>query len=106
MAENTRRPETDFSGVEETFSDIVATHLSPWSAAITFGLRSTMPTEDHKMLTRVRMPLAQAKVLGILLMRGIRQLEQTTDVDIDLPDAMLAELGIAKEDWDRFKGLD
>ena len=106
MEENTRRPENDYSGVEETFSDIIEMNLNPWDAVVTFGLRSTMPTDDHNFKTRVRMPLTQAKVLAVLLTRNIRQLEQRMDVDVDLPDAMLTELGIAKEDWDRFKGLD
>ena len=102
MAQQPQQPRTDFSEIQESFSDIVATHINPWSASISFGLRSNSADEPHKMTYRVRMPLQQAKVLALLLLRGVRQYEEQGQVTIELPNRILQELGIPPEDWKRF----
>lgn len=102
MTQQPKQPRMDFSEVAEHFSDIVGTHINPWSVSISFGLRSNAPGEPHKMNLRVRMPLQQAKVLALLLLRGIRQYEEQGDVTIDLPSRILNDLGIPPEDWKRF----
>lgn len=102
MTQKPQQGKMDFSEVDERFSDIVGTHINPWSASISFGLRSNAPDELHKMTTRIRMPLQQAKVLALLLLRGIRQYEEQGQVNIELPPQILQELGIPPEDWKRF----
>ena len=106
MAQQQRpsRGPMDYSEVQEHFSDVFEINLNPWSAVLNFGLRSVKDDQSSKMELRVRMPLQQAKALGVLLLRTIRGYEQQTQTDIDLPKQILDSLGIAPEDWVRFRG--
>ncbi len=88
---------------EEYFSDVFWTHVNPWSAAVTFGLRKTRIEDSDKMELRVRMPLQQAKALGVILLKTIRRYETEANVSIDLPKEVLKGLDIAPEDWGLFK---
>lgn len=94
---------SDHSEIDESFSDVFETHLTDWSYAITFGLRSVRPDEPHKYTSQVRMPLAQAKALAVLMLRNIRQYEQAAGIDIDLPRDVLDKLQIPQEDWQLFR---
>ena len=92
----------DYSDIEERFADIIGVHSNAWSTSINFGLRSTRPTEEpDKFNVRVRVPLTTAKVLAILILRQIRDQEQTFGITIDLPPPVLEGLGIPPEDWRR-----
>ena len=93
----------DYSEMVESFSDVFEMQITPWSAAITFGSRSLKQGEDHKYTVRVRMPLQQAKALGVLMLRNVRAYEEQTGADIDLPRQVLESLNIPPEDWVRFK---
>lgn len=79
--------------------------VSPWSATLTFGLRALSPTGTNTMDTRMRMPLQQAKALAVMLLRTLRQYEQQSQVEIELPKTVLDELNIPLEDWQRFRGV-
>ena len=94
---------SDHSEIDESFSDVFETHLTDWSYAITFGLRSVRPDEPPKYTSQVRMPLAQAKALAVLMLRNIRQYEQAAGIDIDLPRDVLDKLQIPQEDWQLFR---
>ena len=87
---------------EEYFSDVFWTTLSPWSAAITFGLRMAHPSEKDTPKVRVRMPLQQAKALAVILLRAVRRYESEAKVNIELPSKLLESLGIPSEDWQHF----
>lgn len=90
--------------IEERFSDVFWTSISPWACAITFGIRPVMLNEEEQFpRLRVRMSLEQAKALAIMLLRNIRVYETETNIDIDIPDALLEDLNIPREDWERFK---
>ena len=86
---------------EEHFSDVFWTSLSPWSVAITFGLRMVRPEEQDTPKIRMRMPLQQAKALAVILLRAVRRYESDASVTIELPDQLLENLGIPSEDWKR-----
>jgi hypothetical protein len=49
------------------------------------------------------MPLQQAKALGVILLRTIREYENKANVTVELPQEILKNLNIAPEDWERFK---
>ena len=87
---------------EEYFSDVFWTTLSPWSAALTFGLRQASPNEKDTPKIRVRMPLQQAKALAVILLRAVRKYESDANLTVALPDKLLGNLGIPLEDWKRF----
>jgi hypothetical protein len=99
-----KTPSMDYTDLQEYFSDVFEIHLNPWSGAITFGLRATKQSDDHKMTLRVRMPLQQAKALAVLLLGNIRKYEHQSGTDVDLPKQVLKALEIPPEDWERFKG--
>ena len=101
---NPQIPHQDYSEVQEYFSDVFETHVNPWSAVITFGLRATKDTDTTIFNVRMRMPLQQAKALAAMVMRNIRAYEDQSGADIDLPRVVLDSLGIPPEDWERFKG--
>ena len=90
---------------EERFSDVFWANVNPWSCIITYGLRKAHPSEKDKPSVRVRMPLQQGKALAIILLRSIRQYEQQSGADVDLPRQVLQSLAIPPEDWERFKGI-
>lgn len=96
--------ESDYSEMSEEFSDVFEMQIGAWSAAISFGSRAMKPGESNKYATRIRMPLQQAKAMGVLLLRNVRQYEEQTNTDIDLPRSILDQLNIPFEDWERFKG--
>lgn len=87
---------------EEYFSDVFWISVSPWSASITFGLRTAHPSEKDTATIRMRMPLQQAKALAVMLLRAVRRYETEANVTVELPDKLLKELGIPLEDWKRF----
>ena len=97
-----QRPEDDYSELNEEFSDLFGFHINPWSAAISFGQRSTRPQDSNRYTTRMRMPLSQAKALAVMMLRKIREYEGKAKVEIELPQLVLDELGIPAEDWRRF----
>ena len=95
----------DYEQMVDSFSDTFEMHINPWSASVLFGVRGTRRDEATRFENRIRMPLQQAKALAVMLLRGVRQYEEQTGADIDLPATVLAQLGIAVEDWERFKGI-
>ena len=97
-------PEPDYSAMQELFSDLFEWHINPWSFVLTFGRRSTKADEPNEFQIRMRMPLQQAKAMAVMLLSGIREYEQKTGADIELPEVVLKDLKIAPEDWKRFKG--
>ncbi|MEX2598103.1 MAG: hypothetical protein WD533_00435 [Dehalococcoidia bacterium] len=97
-----QQPQSDYTNIQESFSDAFEYHVNPWSAALTFGARATRTGENHEYHTRVRMPLQQAKAMAVLMLRTIRTWEERMGVEVTLPDSVLEELGIPKEDWRRW----
>ncbi len=87
-----QRLHSDHSDIDESFSDVFETHLTDWSYAITFGLRSVRADEPHKYNNQVRMPLPQARALVVLMLRNIRRYDQAAGIDIDLPRDVLEKL--------------
>ena len=100
--QDSRQTESDYSEMVEIFSDVFETHVNPWSAALTFGLRAMKPEEKHVYPVRVRMPLQQAKALAVMLLRSIRGYEAQQGVTVELPAVVLQSLAIPPEDWRRF----
>ena len=88
--------------VPDLFTDVFWLSVNPWSASIVFGIRRVASEHGDRPITRARMSPAQAKALGILLLRNIRAYETAAEITVELPEAVLKELGIAPEDWKRF----
>ncbi len=93
------KPEHDYSKLTEFFSDTFEVHINQWSSSLTFGIRPTREEESHIFVARVRMPISQLKVLSMIAIRTVRQLEDKSGVLVDLPEETLKVLGIAPEDW-------
>lgn len=105
MTDEQKRKKEDWSQPPiEYFSDVFWLAINPWSAAVTYGLRMAREDESDTPRIRVRMPLQQAKVLAVLLLRVVRQYEEKANLTIELPKEMLKDLGIPPDDWERFTG--
>jgi hypothetical protein len=100
--ENTSKDIKKTAEPQEYYGDVFWTHLNPWSAAITFGLRKILPDEIDQPNIRVRMSLQQAKALAVILLNSIRRYETDAGVEVELPNDVLKGIGIAPEDWKKF----
>ena len=89
----------NYEGMTEFFSDTFEVTVNPWTSSLSFGVRPTREDEAIQFLVRIRMPVSQLKVLGIIALRAVRQLEDKNNALVDLPKEVLSILGIAPEDW-------
>ncbi len=89
----------NYEDMAEFFSDTFEVQVSPWSSSLSFGVRPTREGEPIQFLVRIRMPVSQLKILGIIALRTVRQLEDKNNALVDLPKEVLSILGIAPEDW-------
>ena len=90
--------------VPDIYSDQFRVTVGVFGVNMTFGLAEPHPvqggvarTADEK--ARVRMSLHHAKVIAMLLRRQLKQYEEQTGTDIQIPQNLYASLGIAEEDW-------
>ncbi len=89
---------------DDRMFDLFDLTVGPWSCSIAFGLGGVRPGDTNRMLFRGRVPLSTAKALAVMLLRLIRQYEDSAHMTIELPPDILAVLGIPPEDWRRFTG--
>jgi len=89
------------SEIPEFYSDAVEINLTmPWTVALTFSLRSTETERKPVPVARVRMSPEHAKVLAMLLRRQLKNYEQDSKSEINLPADLYAKLGLVSfEDW-------
>lgn len=88
---------------DEYFSDACKINISPSTATLTFEIRRIVPEGVNQDVALIRMPTVEAKIMAIILLRTIRRYEQESNVTIAVPDRILNELGIAREDWGGIK---
>lgn len=102
MTQENKTPRSPKIEIEhETFSDVFSFNFSPWSIVLDFGKRMAPGMEEDLMDLRVRMPLQQAKAMAFMILRAVRNYEDTTKVQVDLPENLLKGLNIPMEDWRR-----
>jgi hypothetical protein len=93
----------------DVYSDQVAIHLGPFGCALNFSVSPPMPAaggagvQGHVVAT-VRMSLEHLKLMTFMLRRQLMQFEQTSGVRVQVPQDILNQLRIGREDWDEHFG--
>ena len=94
--ENVLRDNVDWTQpIPEVYGDVVWIAVSAWSAAVTFGVRGMREGENSRPLMRIRMPAVQAKALGLLLCKAVREHEQEQGIDLQLPPGVVDAIGLS-----------
>lgn len=86
----------------EFYVDQFRMNVSPYGAAITFGLASPNPTTGQAQVhdtVLLRMSLEHMKVMAIILKKNLKAYEEQTQAPINIPRAILNQMGLSPEDW-------
>ena len=90
----------------DIYSDVFAISITPWGANLSFQLREAHPTsvspKQPEQLGTVRMSNEHLKTLIFISARQLKRYERDNGVQCPVPTQVLAQLGIALEDWDVF----
>ena len=93
----------------DVYSDQVAIHISPFGCALNFSVSSPMPGAGGgvipgQVVATVRMSLEHLKLMTFMLRRQLVQFEQSSGVHVQVPQDVLNQLRIGREDWDEYYG--
>jgi len=90
----------------DVFADQFTTTITPFGANLSFSVREAHPSPGKspqaKTLGTIRMSVEHMKTMVMLLRRQIRQVETQTGVKAEVPQEILNQLQISKDDWDEF----
>jgi len=92
-------PESD---IPEFYIDQFRMNVNPYGTAITFGLASPHPTTGQAQVrdtVLIRMSLEHMKVMAIILKKNLKAYEEQTQALINIPRAILNQMGLSQEDW-------
>jgi hypothetical protein len=87
------------------FTDQFSLNTSTYGATINFLLSDPIlpspgsPPKVERQAT-VRMSLEHLKVMSFILLRSVKQYENQTNTNIQIPMQLLNSMGISMEDWD------
>ncbi len=90
--------------VSDVYSDQFQLNLGPYGATLNFSLTDptppspgTAPKIERK--ATVRLSLEHLKVMTFVLVRQIKQYENQTGTEVQIPTQMLNSMGVSLEDW-------
>lgn len=91
----------------DIYSDSFQVNTGPYGCALNFLLSQPTPPAPGKIpqsecLATIRMSLEHLKLMTFVLRNQIRNHEQKTGVNIQLPMQVLNSLSISLEDWEHF----
>jgi hypothetical protein len=91
--------------VADIYTDQFQMNLSPYGATLNFSLTDptppspgTAPKMERK--ATVRLSLEHLKVMAFVLVRQIKQYENQTGTNIQIPNKVLNSISVSPEDWD------
>ena len=88
--------------IPEFYVDQFRMNVNPYGAALTFGLASPNPTTGQSQVNDtvlLRMSLEHMKVMAIILKKNLKTYEEQMQAPINLPRAILNQMGLSQEDW-------
>jgi len=88
--------------VPEFYVDQFRMNVNPYGTAITFGLSSPHPTTGQPQVqdtVLLRMSLEHMKIMAIILKKNLKAYEEQTQATINIPRAILNQMGLSQEDW-------
>ena len=93
----------------DIYSDAFTITVTAWGANLSFQLNEAHPApaavSQPTRLGTVRMSNEHLKTMVMMIRTQVRRHEEATGVNVDVPTQVLAQLGIAREDWDAFWAL-
>lgn len=85
--------------IPEYYGDVFNLRTSVWGVATTFSTQAPKDGIEGRDICVVRLSHETAKALAMLLRRQLTKYERDSATVIALPDKVMNELGLAKEDW-------
>lgn len=91
----------------DVYADQFTISTGPYGAMLSFNVSSHIPAapgqvQQPERVATIRMSLEHLKVMAFILHRQLMQHEQQTGTTIPLPQQILNQLQIGREDWDAF----
>ena len=92
----------------DVYADQVALNVAPFGCAINFSVSPAIPqaggmTPGHPVAI-VRMSLEHMKMMTFLLRRQLMEYERGSGAQISIPQEVLNQLRIGREDWEECWG--
>ena len=91
----------------DVYSDQFQISTGPYGVMLNFNVSSHIPAvpgqvQQAERVATIRMSLEHLKAMTFILRRQLLQHEQQTGTIIPLPQQVLNQLQIGREDWDAF----
>lgn len=90
-------------GIPEFYVDKSTVTISPFGAALSFGLNPPHPSPGQQQsapdTVRLRMSLEHAKLVSMLLRRQLKLFEEQMGAKINMPSQVYNSVGLSQEDW-------
>ena len=92
----------------DIYSDYVTFRTTHWGTNLSFHLLEVSPSPDgnwgQNLQGTVRMSNEHLKVVLFMLARNLRQQETNTGARYDATDEILNQMGVPRDEWNRFWG--
>ena len=91
--------------VPDVYTDAVALNIGPFGCMLNFALSASVPPPAGsgpvaQPVATVRMSLEHLKLMAFLIRRQVRDYERQSGVQIPVPQDVLNQLRIGREDWE------
>ena len=90
----------------DEFADQFTITITPFGANLSFAMREAHPSPGKspqaQTLGTIRMSVEHLKTMVMILRCQIREVETKTGVKAEVPQEILNQLQISKDDWDEF----
>ena len=93
----------------DVYSDQLGLNIGPFGCALNFAVSAAVPPAGGGVLpgqhvATVRMSLEHAKAIAFILQRQLLQYERASGIEIPIPQDVLNQLRVGREDWNAFWG--
>lgn len=89
----------------DVYSDQFMVSIGPYGASPSFALSTAHPEptapKPAERVATIRMSVEHLKVMTMIILRHVRKIEAEMGVAYQVPSQLLAQMGIAREDWDK-----
>lgn len=91
---------------DDVYSDQITINIGPFGCALNFLLSHSIPPAGGgvvpgQSVATVRMSLEHLKIMTFMLRRQLLQFEENNGVQVPVPQDILNQLRIGREDWEQ-----